>query len=109
MKRMGAHPRVHQTSFDDVVDIRAKKQKLLMERGHRCETCHNTEWMGQPIPLQIDHIDGNSDNHAKENFRLLCPNCHAQTPTWCAKNIGKQGATARATLMKNRKPYRLDR
>ncbi len=45
--------------------------------------------MGKPIPLQIDHIDGNSDNNTEDNFRLLCPNCHAQTPTYSGKNAGR--------------------
>lgn len=42
--------------------------------------------MGQPIPLELDHIDGNHQNNALQNLRLLCPNCHALTPTFRDKN-----------------------
>jgi Zn finger protein HypA/HybF involved in hydrogenase expression len=52
----------------------------------RCEICMNTEWNGKPIPLQLDHVDGNHTNHKIQNLRILCPNCHAQTDTWCSKN-----------------------
>ena len=37
-------------------------------------------------PEQIDHIDGNNHTHIKSNLRLLCPNCHSQTDTWCGRN-----------------------
>lgn len=62
--------------------------RLLNEgiKEHKCECCGNTEWNGKPIPLQLDHIDGNPHNHLLSNLRLLCPNCHAQTETYCGKN-----------------------
>lgn len=62
--------------------------RLLREgiKDHKCEICGNTEWNGKPIPLQLDHIDGNSHNHILTNLRLICPNCHAQTETYCGKN-----------------------
>ena len=44
--------------------------------------CGLNEWQGQPITLQVDHIDGDITNNLKDNLRLLCPNCHAQTETW---------------------------
>ena len=61
---------------------RAIKRYLLRNRGHKCESCLGTEWMGQPIPLELEHIDGNRMNDSDENHKLLCPNCHAQTPTY---------------------------
>ncbi len=36
--------------------------------------------------LEVDHVDGNPDNHLPTNLRLLCPNCHSQTPTFRKKN-----------------------
>ncbi len=46
--------------------------------------CGNTgEWLGRPITLQIDHINGDWRDHRRENLRYLCPNCHALTETWC--------------------------
>ncbi len=65
------------------------KDVIIRQRGRACETCRCTEWMGQPVPLDLDHTDGNTDNNLDENLRLLCPNCHAQTPTFCGRNLGK--------------------
>ena len=59
-------------------------------KKYECEKCHNTEWNGQAIPLQIHHIDGNHFNNSLDNLQLLCPNCHAQTDNVCGKNmVGK--------------------
>jgi HNH endonuclease len=49
----------------------------------RCEMCGLTEWRGEAIQLELDHIDGNRSNNMLSNLRMLCPNCHAQTETWC--------------------------
>jgi hypothetical protein len=49
----------------------------------RCEVCGLTEWRGESIQLELDHIDGNRSNNSLPNLRMLCPNCHAQTETWC--------------------------
>lgn len=51
----------------------------LLEK--ECSRCKNRHWMGEDIPLELDHIDGNHDNNEFENLRVLCPNCHALTPT----------------------------
>lgn len=64
------------------------KHRLVNEgvKEDKCEVCGITEWQGVPITMQLDHIDGNSHNHLYDNLRLVCPNCHAQTDTWCGKN-----------------------
>lgn len=51
-------------------------------KTHQCESCKLTHWLEQPIALEVDHINGVPNDHRIENLRLLCPNCHAQTPTW---------------------------
>lgn len=40
------------------------------------------------LPLEIDHVDGNSENNSEENLRLICPNCHSLTATYRGANRG---------------------
>jgi hypothetical protein len=54
-----------------------------------CSICGCSEWMGKPIPLVVDHIDGNHNNNFPENFRFVCCNCDAQLDTYKGKNKGK--------------------
>ncbi len=66
--------------------IRLFKEGL---KNKQCENCNLTEWLGESIPLELDHIDGNKSNNNLSNLRILCPNCHAKTPTYGIRNRKK--------------------
>lgn len=52
----------------------------------RCQECHITDWLGKPLTIELDHVNGVHDDHRLENLRMLCPNCHSQTSTYRGRN-----------------------
>lgn len=56
----------------------------LLDR--RCAICGLTEWLGKPISLVLDHINGVNNDHRLQNLRLLCPNCNSQQETFAGRN-----------------------
>jgi hypothetical protein len=57
-----------------------------LDKEAKCSCCNLKEWNGKPIPLELDHINGDGTDNTLKNTRLLCPNCHAQTDTYKSKN-----------------------
>ena len=81
---------LHEILVDGSTFNSHKLRRRLIAEGFlavRCASCANVEWLGRPIPLELDHVDGNRRNNQLYNLRLLCPNCHALTPTYRGKNI----------------------
>lgn len=70
-------------------DPRTARRYLMEVRGRRCELCGLDTWRDSPIPLVLDHIDGDASNWVITNLRLICPHCDAQLPTFKSKNWGK--------------------
>lgn len=71
------------------------RKRMLRDgvKEHRCEVCGNTEWLGDPIPLEIHHIDGDRWNNVLENLQFLCPNCHSKTDNFCGKKLSMRSGT----------------
>ena len=60
---------------------RVSKQYLISIYGHKCMCCGWSEinkWT-KKVPIELNHIDGNPENHNIKNLELLCPNCHSLT------------------------------
>jgi len=79
---------------------------LFEKYGCRCSKCGWGEI--NPVtgksPLEVEHIDGNSENNHSDNLTLLCPNCHSLTSTYKALNRGK-GRHERMKRYKEGKSY----
>lgn len=74
-------------------DIQTNKiRKKILEEGikpHKCDCCGLETWLGNPIPLELHHKDGDRTHNELSNFELLCPNCHAFTDSYRGKNSKK--------------------
>jgi ribosomal protein S27E len=72
------------TVWDSTCSPRNLKRKLVEEGvlQDKCIICGLDQWLGKPITLHLDHINGINTDNRIENVRILCPNCHQQTDTW---------------------------
>lgn len=87
-------------------------KKRLVKEGYfeyKCNECGLTEWCNKPISLHLDHINGDNLDHRIENLRLLCPNCHSQTETYCSKNKKSSKNTLRIHNFIENKDFLINR
>ena len=82
------------------------KRFLISNYGNKCMECSWCEVNPKSgkVPIELEHIDGNSENNNLDNLKLLCPNCHSLTPTYKALNIGN-GRHKRRERYKEGKSY----
>lgn len=75
---------------DTTLFHRNYKKYLIHIHGEKCMKCG---WgvknkFSDKIPIEMEHIDGNSENNNLDNLELLCPNCHSLTSTYKGLNKG---------------------
>ena len=84
--------------FSNKAPMQSDKLKIrLLNEGYlepKCGICGEEEWRGKEIPLQLDHKNGKHDDNSLRNLRVICPNCHAQTPWYRIKNEHKDDTYA---------------
>jgi len=75
-------------------DISSNRLRLkLLKEGyfeHKCYNCGRKKWLGMPVPIELEHIDGDSTNNSLDNLTILCLNCHGLTETWRGRKLKKE-------------------
>ncbi|MFD4793903.1 HNH endonuclease signature motif containing protein [Streptomyces anulatus] len=72
---------------------RLKRAMIALGVPERCSLCGTGRmWRDRPLPLEVDHIDGNWRNNRPQNLQLLCPNCHSTTDTYRGRGKGRRAS-----------------
>jgi 5-methylcytosine-specific restriction endonuclease McrA len=64
------------------------KKRLLEDNliVYECAICKNKGiHNNKPLSLQLEHVNGISDDNRIDNLNFLCPNCHSQTDTYAGR------------------------
>lgn len=92
-KNLGKHKRDISEYLNNNKKINSfELRNRLLEEGYftyQCCSCGLSEWLNNPIPLELHHKDGNKYNNKIENLELRCPNCHYFTDNYKSKNRKK--------------------
>lgn len=63
------------------------REYINNQQNHKCAIYGIPDtWNGKKLIFVLDHIDGDSSNHNRNNLRLVCPNCDSQLETYKFKN-----------------------
>jgi Zn finger protein HypA/HybF involved in hydrogenase expression len=77
--------KILESNYDEL-SFNSLRYRILYEQENKCNSCGISEWLGEPIILELEHIDGNHFNNERSNLEMICPNCHSQTSTWRGRN-----------------------
>lgn len=98
VRRGDIKPRRFGMPIAELLASRNRDRKHLKARlinagllSNNCQMCGLTEWQGRALNMHLDHINGSNDDNRLENLRMLCPNCHSQTPTYGGRNLKRAG------------------
>lgn len=71
------------------VNSHGLKKRLIAEglKEAKCENCGITQWREMTLSFELHHVDGNPRNNNFSNLKILCPNCHSQTPNHRGRGI----------------------
>ena len=84
-------------STKGLIGVRAKnisaylRKYILKKYEDKCVLCgwNKRNPLTNKPAVEVDHIDGDSNNNSENNLRLLCPNCHSLTPYFKNLNRGR--------------------
>ena len=105
VKRGDINPRTRRWPLERILaesKSRWSIKRRLIEAGllrNECDECGLRSWKGRPLSIQLDHRNGVGDDHRLENLRMLCPNCHSQTPTFGTRNRKQNGRQQRNEIV----------
>ena len=65
------------------------KARILEEKliDYQCACCGiGPVWQNKPMPLILDHINGQNNDNRLVNLRFVCSNCDTQLDTYKSRN-----------------------
>lgn len=80
--------KIADTPFEELTAT-LQRRVIFESQNGACNKCGNTHWLGELIPLELEHKNGEHHDNRRDNVELLCPNCHAMTDTYRGRNKRK--------------------
>ena len=83
-ENQGSHTRLDKKLFWRYNNYLKKEYNFDMET---CSECGIQEWNGKPVIMELDHLNGITDDARIENLSMKCPNCHSQTHNYKNRKV----------------------